>query len=211
MKSKQKMANKNIAVMASGAGTTFNNLALLSSKGIVNFGISTLLTNNTQAECVDVGVKYGIQAIVVKDDSIWDLIPENTDLIVLAGWLKLLNIPSKWKNKVLNIHPSLLPKYGGKGFYGINVHKAVMKAEEAESGCTVHLVDNDYDTGRILWQEKVSIAKYDTPHTLQTKIQILERKIYPKAIDHYLMTHDKDHRKNVADDYKEVAAGWSGL
>jgi len=168
MKSKQKMSNKNIAVMASGTGTTLNNLALLSNKGIVNFGISALLTNNSQVGCVDVAVKYGIQTIVITDDNIWSLIPDNVDLIVLAGWLKLLNIPSKWKNKVLNIHPSLLPKYGGKGFYGIKVHKAVIKAEETESGCTVHVVDNDYDMGRILRQEKVSITKYDTPHTLQT-------------------------------------------
>lgn len=208
---KSKMSHKNIAVMASGTGTTFDNLARLSTKGLVSFGITALLSNKPQARCVDVAIKYGIQTIIVTEDNVWSLIPENTDLIVLAGWLKLLTIPEKWRNKVLNIHPSLLPKYGGKGFYGIKVHKAAMSAEETESGCTVHLVDNNYDTGKILRQEKVPIIKSDTPGTLQSRIQNLERKLYPKTIDHYLMTLDRDHSDKTATEWKETVEGWSGL
>jgi len=195
---------RNIAVMASGAGTTFNNLARLSNKGIVNFGITTLLTNKPQARCVDVAINHEIQTIIVTPENVWSLIPENTDLLVLAGFLKLLTVPIEWTGRVLNIHPSLLPKYGGKGFYGIKVHEAVMEAGEAESGCTVHLVDNSYDTGRILKQEKISIKRFDTPHTLQQRIQSVERELYPKVIDWYLLgLYEEQDKIDIS--------GWSGL
>ena len=195
---------RNIAVMASGAGTTFNNLARLSNKGIVNFGITTLLTNKPQARCVDVAINHEIQTIIVTPENVWSLIPENTDLLVLAGFLKLLTVPIEWTGRVLNIHPSLLPKYGGKGFYGIKVHEAVMEAGEAESGCTVHLVDNSYDTGRILKQEKISIKRFDTPHTLQQRIQSVERELYPKVIDWYLLgLYEEQDKIDIS--------GWLGL
>ena len=195
---------RNIAVMASGAGTTFNNLARLSNKGIVNFGITALLTNKPQARCVDVAINHEIQTIIVTPENVWSLIPENTDLLVLAGFLKLLTVPIEWTGRVLNIHPSLLPKYGGKGFYGIKVHEAVMEAGEAESGCTVHLVDNSYDTGRILKQEKISIKRSDTPHTLQQRIQSVERELYPKVIDWYLLgLYEEQDKIDIS--------GWSGL
>jgi folate-dependent phosphoribosylglycinamide formyltransferase PurN len=195
---------RNIAVMASGTGTTFNELARLSNKGIVNFGITTLLTNKPQAQCVNVAINHEIQTIVVTPENVWSLIPENTDLLVLAGWLKLLTVPSKWFNKVLNIHPSLLPKYGGKGFYGIKVHEAVIEAGETESGCTVHLVDNNYDTGRILQQEKISVRRFETPQTLQQRVQSVERELYPKVIDHYLLGLYKEPDK-------EDISDWCGL
>lgn len=195
---------KNIAVMASGAGTTFNNLARLSNKGVVSFGITALLTNKSQAGCVNVAINHEIQTIVVTPENVWSLIPENTDLVVLAGWLKLLTVPTKWFNKVLNIHPSLLPKYGGKGFYGRKVHEAVLEAGETESGCTVHIVDNNYDTGRIIKQEKVSIRRFETVQTLQARVQGVERELYPKVIDHYLL--------GLFDNIEEMdISGWSGL
>lgn len=177
---------KNIAVLASGEGTTFDWLLRLSTKGIVNFGITALLTNNSNAKCVDVAIKYNTQAIIVNPDNVWSLLPENTDLVVLAGWLKLLTIPSKWHNKVLNVHPSLLPKYGGKGMYGTRVHEAVIGSSDEKSGCTIHVVDNGYDTGEIIVQGTVPVRQYETVESLQENVQRLEKELYPKAIEGYL-------------------------
>lgn len=172
--------------MASGAGSTFDNLAALSNKGVVDFRITALLTNKSDAKCVDVAIKHDIQTIIVTADNCWDLIPENTDLIVLAGWLKLLTIPFEWEGRVLNIHPSLLPKYGGKGFYGMKVHKAVINSGDNETGCTVHIVDNNYDSGTIIAQKKIPLTWFDSPYSVQKRVQALERGLYPKAIDSYL-------------------------
>jgi phosphoribosylglycinamide formyltransferase-1 len=98
----------------------------------------------------------------------------------------------------------LLPKYGGKGFYGRKVHEAVLEAGETESGCTVHIVDNNYDTGRIIKQEKVSIRRFETVQTLQARVQGVERELYPKVIDHYLL--------GLFDNIEEMdISGWSGL
>lgn len=176
----------NVAVLASGAGTTFDHLATLSSRGLTNWEINGLFTNNSQAGCVDVAVKHKIMSVIVTPDNVFDLLPENTDLVVLAGWLKLLNIQGKWWRKVLNIHPSLLPKYGGEGMYGMNVHKAVIANQERESGCTVHIVDNIYDNGEIIAQKKVRVEPFDTPMTLCHKVQNLEREVYPKAISKFV-------------------------
>lgn len=172
--------------MASGAGTTFDNLARLSNKGVVNYGISALLTNKPDAGCVDVAVQHDIQTIIVTADNVWSLIPENTDLLILAGWLKLLTIPIEWQGRVLNIHPSLLPKYGGKGFYGMKVHQAVINSGDKETGCTVHIVDNSYDTGAIIAQKEIIITWFDSPLSIQKRVQTLEKELYPKVIDSYL-------------------------
>tara|TARA_Y100000034_G_scaffold105472_1_gene132845 strand:- start:3053 stop:3625 length:573 start_codon:yes stop_codon:yes gene_type:complete len=181
-----KTSTNNIAVMASGAGTTFDNLATVSNKGLVNFQINVLFTNKSTAGCVDVAVKHDIMTIIVTEDNVWDFIPENTDLLVLAGWLKLLIVPFEWRKRVLNIHPSLLPKYGGKGFYGLHVHDAVIASSDMKSGCTVHLVDSEYDTGEILEQYTVPVMNSDTAKSLQTRVQIAERQLYPRVIDSYL-------------------------
>jgi len=94
------------------------------------------------------------------------------DLIVLAGFLSILDerIISEYKGKIINIHPALLPKYGGKGMYGINVHRAVIAAAEKESGCTVHFVDTGVDTGEIILQKKVKVQSSDTPEVLQKRV-----------------------------------------
>lgn len=172
--------------MASGAGTTFDNLAALSNKGVVNFGITALLTNKSDAGCVDVAIKHDIQTIIVTADNVWNLIPENVDLVILAGWLKLLIIPFKWEGRVLNIHPSLLPKYGGKGFYGMKIHQAVINSGDKETGCTIHIVDNSYDTGAIIAQKEILLTWFDSPLSVQIRVQALERELYPKVIDSYL-------------------------
>jgi len=105
------------------------------------------------------------------------------DLIALAGYLKLWQIPEKYLGKVMNIHPALLPKYGGKGFYGMRVHNAVLNAGEKESGCTVHFANNEYDSGPIILQKKVQIFANDTAETLKKRVFKQECLAYPEAIN----------------------------
>ena len=107
-----------------------------------------------------------------------------TDLIVLAGYLKMipLKIISNYKNKIINIHPSLLPKFGGKGFYGMKVHKAVINSQELFTGATIHFVDEIYDNGPILIQEKIKVYESDTPETISKKVLKIEHKILPYIV-----------------------------
>jgi phosphoribosylglycinamide formyltransferase 1 len=108
------------------------------------------------------------------------------EVICLCGWLKRLVIPPRWEGHILNIHPALLPKYGGKGMYGLNVHRAVVAAGERESGCTIHLVDNAYDHGRTLAQAKVPVLPGDAPEDVQRRVYEQELLLYPKALADFL-------------------------
>ncbi len=104
------------------------------------------------------------------------------DFVILAGWLHLLEIPTDFENRVLNIHPSLLPAFGGPGMYGRHVHEAVLASGATVSGCTVHFADNTYDTGPIVLQRQVPVLKSDTPDTLAARVQAAECEAYPEAI-----------------------------
>ena len=108
------------------------------------------------------------------------------EIICLCGWLKHLVIPSPWEGRVLNIHPALLPKYGGAGMYGMHIHRAVVAAGELESGCTIHLVDNVYDHGRVLAQAKVPVSPRDTPEDVQKRVYEQEMRLYPEAVAEFL-------------------------
>ena len=109
---------------------------------------------------------------------------EHPDLIVLAGYLSILpaKVVEKYRGRIINIHPALLPKFGGKDFYGIHVHEAVLAAGEKESGATVHYVDEGVDTGKIILQEKVPVLPGDDPQTLRERVLEIEHKILPEAI-----------------------------
>ncbi|MBX2845377.1 MAG: phosphoribosylglycinamide formyltransferase [Saprospiraceae bacterium] len=109
-------------------------------------------------------------------------IPPETDLVVLAGYLSIVGTAILNQFKVINIHPALLPKYGGKGMYGINVHRAVIENKEVESGCTVHYVDAGVDTGEIIAQAKVNVDPSDTPEMLQQRVLIEEHRLLPKVL-----------------------------
>jgi phosphoribosylglycinamide formyltransferase-1 len=108
------------------------------------------------------------------------------ELICLCGWLKKLTVPCRWEGRILNIHPGLLPRYGGPGMYGMHVHRAVLAARERESGATVHLVDGEYDHGRILQQLRVPVLPGDTPEDLQKRVYAAEMELYPSALVAYL-------------------------
>ena len=112
------------------------------------------------------------------------------EVICLCGWLKKLTVPTRWNGRILNIHPGLLPRFGGPGMYGMHVHRAVLAAGEAESGATVHLVDGDYDHGRVLAQLRVPVLPGDTPEELQRRVYGAEMELYPRALAAYLAQQD---------------------
>lgn len=108
------------------------------------------------------------------------------EVICLAGWLKKLHVPKAWEGRILNIHPGLLPTFGGPGMYGMHVHRAVLAAGAAESGCTVHLVDNQYDHGPHLAEARVPVLPGDTPEDLQRRVYAEEMRLYPLALSQFL-------------------------
>jgi phosphoribosylglycinamide formyltransferase-1 len=184
----------NIAILASGSGSNAEN--------IVNYfsdkqGVKIVLfaTENPKAFVIERAKKLGINCEVFSmnafrnGDFIKLLNSYKIDFIVLAGFLKLVPeyLINAYPNKIVNIHPALLPKYGGKGMYGNKVHEAVIANNEAESGITIHYVNNNYDEGGIIFQAKCSIDKNDTPETLAQKVHKLEYEYYPKVIESILL------------------------
>ncbi len=116
---------------------------------------------------------------------------DQIDVIVLAGFLWLIptNLITGFQHKIINLHPALLPKYGGKGMYGMNVHEAVIEAKETETGITIHMVDKKYDTGDHLFQATVPIEKSETPESVAQKIHLLEYEHFPKVIESFVQKH----------------------
>ncbi len=108
------------------------------------------------------------------------------EVICLAGWLKRLVVPRSWEGRILNIHPGLLPQFGGPGMYGMHVHRAVLAAGAPESGCTIHLVDDEYDHGAPLAVARVPVLPGDTPEALQQRVYAEEMRLYPLALEAYL-------------------------
>ncbi|CAN5272131.1 phosphoribosylglycinamide formyltransferase [soil metagenome] len=181
---------------ASGSGTNFQSVIDAVESGRVNASICGLITDRLGAGAIQRARKHSIpvHTIFSKDNdqfttellsALEDLSP---DLIILAGYLRKIpdRIINLYRGRIINIHPSLLPKYGGKGFYGQNVHHAVIENGESWSGCTVHFVDEIYDNGAIIAQKKVRVKADDTPETLAKKILKEEHKLLPDTIKHLL-------------------------
>lgn len=185
----------NIVVFASGSGTNFQAIIDAVEKGQIDGRIAGLITNKKDIQAINRAKKHGIshQYLNPSDFSssqdyvnalLTKLEQWNTQLIVLAGYM--IKIPEEvitnYQNRIINIHPSLLPKYGGKGFYGMNVHRTVIKNGETESGCTVHIVTEEYDEGPILEQRRVPVCESDDPEILAKRILKEEHKLFPKVI-----------------------------
>ncbi|MCA8939683.1 MAG: phosphoribosylglycinamide formyltransferase [Planctomycetes bacterium] len=187
-------SNLDTVVLLSGSGTTFQNLYDLSRQGVLAANIKGVIASRPDAFGIQRARSAGIPARVVNRKDFLDaqafsdqvvkmLRAIKPDLVVMAGWMCLLHLPEFYIGKTINIHPALLPKFGGQGMYGINVHKAVIQAGAKESGCTVHYVNNEYDDGPIILQRKVAVESDDTPETLQNRVQVIEREAYPEAIN----------------------------
>jgi len=186
----------NLVFFASGSGTNFQSVIDAIESGQIEAQITGLVTNRPEAGAIKRAQKHGIPTFVIDSNAsdfeqkLLDLLSElNPDLIVLAGYLKKIPtvIINTYSGRIINIHPSLLPKYGGKGYYGMNVHRAVIENEEDVSGCTVHFVDEIYDNGQIIKQVEVPVSSTDTSESLAEKILRREHELLPNTI-HKLLT-----------------------
>ncbi len=190
---------KNIALFASGNGTNVQRIAEY-FKNSKEVRISLVMTNNPEAGVLkraeNLNLPYDIftkEQFYHSSEIIDKLKKLNIDLIVLAGFLWL--VPSKmiksFPDKIINIHPALLPKYGGKGMYGQHVHQAVIKNREKKSGITIHYVNNKYDEGQIIFQSEIEISNGETPQSLAEKIHQHEYKYFPLIIEKLLTASGK--------------------
>ncbi len=185
---------KKIAIFASGSGTNAENIIRYFANHPSD-AVELVLTNKNDAYVIQRAKKLGVKSIIFDRDDLYNtdnvlsvLQENNIYFVVLAGFLWLLpeKIITKYRNKIVNIHPALLPKYGGKGMYGDNVHKTVIKNKENESGITIHFVNNEYDSGKIIFQTKCSISPEDSYIHLAQKIHKLEYHYYPLCIEKIL-------------------------
>ncbi|MHC5065408.1 MAG: phosphoribosylglycinamide formyltransferase [Planctomycetota bacterium] len=174
-----------IGVLLSGGGRTLQNLLDRIADGDLQAEIACVVSDRPEVKGLERARKAGIPRFIEKNsEAIFGVLRDHgCELICLCGYLRLLHIPEDFLGSVLNIHPALLPKFGGKGFYGDRVHSAVLEAGESESGCTVHYCDNEYDTGEILLQKKVSVLAGDDIKTLADRVFAAECEAYPQAIE----------------------------
>ena len=182
---------KKIAVFASGAGSNAAKI-IEHFKNHVSAKVSVIVCNNPEAGVLKIAEKENIPALIIEkekffrgDAYIKELKEKQIDLIVLAGFLwKVPDILIKeFPKKIINIHPALLPKHGGKGMYGSAVHEAVIAAKEKESGITIHFVDELYDHGKIIFRAKCPVLENDNPESLAQRIHALEHEHYPRVIE----------------------------
>ena len=187
------------AGFASGGGTNFQ--ALLDHQGTqASWRIALLITDRPTAGALERASASGVPSLVIptKDRSTHEVATEmiagldgnGIDAIFLAGYLKLVppEVVSHYANRMLNIHPALLPAFGGQGMYGMNVHRAVIEAGVRVTGATVHLVDEEYDRGKILAQWPVPVLPGDTPEDVAARVLAAEHDLYPRAVDHLCTT-----------------------
>ncbi|MFD2521847.1 phosphoribosylglycinamide formyltransferase [Emticicia soli] len=186
---------KRIAIFASGSGSN--------AEKIINYfqdnelvQVDLLFTNNPQAGIIERGRRLGVPTIIfdkksfAKTDKIVEILKkQEIDWVILAGFLWLIpaNLVKAYPNKIINIHPALLPKYGGKGMWGHFVHEAVHANKDTESGITIHYVNEHYDEGEVIFQAKCDIEEGDSPEDIAAKVQVLEHKHFPEVIEKLIL------------------------
>ncbi len=180
-----------LVALISGGGTTLQNLIERITAGALPAHVAGVVASRADAFGIARAERAGIPVSVVNAaprratfaEEVWNAVRTYApDLVCFAGWLQLLPIPADFRHRVLNIHPSLLPAFGGKGMYGHHVHEAVLNYGAKVSGCTVHFADDTYDTGPILVQRCVPVKDGDTPDTLAARVFQAECEAYPEAI-----------------------------
>jgi phosphoribosylglycinamide formyltransferase-1 len=188
------MPDLSIAVFASGGGTNLQALIDASKSGVLNGRVAAVISNNSGAYALERARNENIPAYHISSkvypertefvSRLFEVFDENNiNLVVLAGYMKLvpIEVVKRYRSRIINIHPALLPKYGGKGMYGINVHRAVIESGDKISGATVHIVDEIYDNGAILIQRTVPVLPDDTPESLAARVLKVEHRILPEA------------------------------
>lgn len=186
-------AVKNIAIFASGNGTNAENIIRrINSDPQCGLKVALVVTNRADAQVVERARRLGVEAVVLTRDTIRDeatllglMDSHHVDAIVLAGFLLLIPgfLLHRYPRRVINIHPSLLPRHGGRGMYGHRVHQAVIESGDAETGITIHLVDEEYDRGEILFQATTPVDPgADTAESVEARVRALEIAHYPEVI-----------------------------
>jgi len=182
-----------ISLFASGSGSNVEEIFKY-FKGHPKIKVDSLFCNNDNAYVIERAKSLNLHQIIfdndISDEELLKLIDSrNISYIVLAGYLRLIPqiVIDKYENRIINVHPSLLPKFGGKGYYGSRVHESVIGAKEKYSGITIHLVDEEYDKGKILFQKKIQISDGETPNSLAQKIHKLEHIYFSQIIEKYLL------------------------
>lgn len=180
---------KNIAVLVSGGGTNLQSIIDAVEAGKINGQIKLVISNKEGAYGLERAKMHNIRAVFEKDEqAIIDIMKENKiDLVVLAGFLKILspNFTKAFENRIINIHPSLIPSFCGKGYYGLKVHEAAIEYGVKVSGATVHFVDENADTGPIIRQDTVEVFAGDSPQDLQQRVLNIEHKILSQVVADY--------------------------
>jgi len=184
-----------LAIMASGRGSNADAIIRYSQNPGVAYNVALIVTNNPKAGVIDIAQQHGIAWCCIDSKSfnadgeyetflIHTLKKHHISMIALAGYLKQIpmKIIDEYPKRIFNIHPSLLPKYGGNGMYGLRVHKKVIENREQKSGSSVHIVERDYDTGEILSQKSIDVLDDDTPETLSERVLQVEYLIYPPTL-----------------------------
>ena len=202
--------NKRIAVFASGTGSNFINIKQHIDKGEINAKIVLLISNNLQCGAANYAIKNNIEYKIINSFRYPDEKNKNKeyelvlkyykpDLILLAGFMKKIpqNIIQLYNNKIMNVHPSLLPKYGGYGYYGMKVHDAVVKSKDKVSGATIHFVNEEYDNGPIIIQKKIHLKNNDDSNSLSKKVLKIEHKIYPEAVKAFCLNKIRINNNKV--------------
>lgn len=192
---------KNIAIFASGNGSNAESLTKYFNNGNTA-NVKLIVCNNKNALVLERAKNINIEALIMPKEHLCSENPvelleilesRKIDYIILAGYL--LKIPlalvNKYTHKIINIHPALLPKYGGKGMYGMNIHKAVVEAKEKETGITIHLIDEIYDNGEVIFQTSCSVEPDDTPEIVAKKISLLEQTYFPKVVEEYILSSNR--------------------
>ena len=187
------MNRPRLAVLASGGGRSLENLAAQSRSGDLDVDLVLVIADRASAGVLQRAERLGIENRLILYSghespeayakAVFEVVESfECQVVVLAGFLRLLLPPEDWIGRVINIHPSLLPKYGGKGYYGEHVHRAVIAAGEKESGCTVHFVDHQYDHGDQILQRRISLFDNETPDSLAARVFEEEKLALPEAI-----------------------------
>ena len=187
------MKVKKIALFASGSGTNAENIIRYFAEN-KTVKVDSVWTNNPAAFVLERAKKFDIETFVFTKDEfrntnkvVDELKKRDIDLIVLAGFLWLIPVNLIQKFSIINIHPALLPKYGGKGMYGMNVHQAVVENKDAESGISIHFVNEKYDEGKIIFQAKCHVLPTDKPEDVANKVHQLEYQYFPGVIEKVLL------------------------
>lgn len=183
-----------LVMLASGTGTTVSAFCEAEDRGQIPTQVTAVITNESKAKVIAAAKKHQIPCSVVRyqreDVKGWDRLLLETakqydpDLILLAGFLKKIGplMLSHFKNRILNSHPALLPEFSGRGMYGLKVHSAVISHKKTETGVTIHLVNENYDEGRILAQKKLPVLPGETPSELEKRVKVLEKTLYIQTV-----------------------------